>query len=355
MKKILFIVTLFFVFFAEAQNKGEILFLVGTYTDSDSEGIYLYETDNQFSTFKKVTSTFVKNPSYLTVSPDEKFLFSVSENGQEDSEVYSFSLNKETREINPINYQNTFGGAPCYIIYNNDNKSVMTANYTGGNISVFPTDGQGFVQEISQNIPFEKQSHLHSLLRLSDNKRIYAADLGADKIYAFEINQERLQRIRNEDITLKKGTGPRHFTFSTDGKFLYVLGELSREVIVFENKKNKFVKLQTIATDEFTNGKGAADIHISPDGKFLYASNRLINDGIAIFSVQKSGKLKKIGYQVTKKHPRNFAITPDGKYMFVASRDENAVQIFQIKPNGLLELTNEFYVPKPVCIRFLKL
>lgn len=354
MKKVLFIFTLFLGVFSTAQNKNEMLFLVGTYTDSDSEGIYLYRTDNQFTTFEKVTSAYIKNPSYLTVSPDEKYVFSVSENDQEDSQVHSFSLDVNATEITQISYQNTFGGAPCYIVYDSDNKKIMTANYTGGNISVFPVDLQGFLGEISQNVSFLPQSHLHALVFSPDRKRLYASDLGADKIYAFEIRQGELQHIENEDVNLEKGTGPRHFTFSADGKFMYVLGELSREVVVFERKNHVFKKLQTIATDTFTHGKGAADIHIAPNGKFLYASNRLVNDGIAIFSVQKTGKLKKIGYQTTKKHPRNFAITPNGDYMLVASRDEDAIQVFRIKPNGLLEFKKEFSLPRPVCIRFLK-
>ncbi|MFK8276251.1 lactonase family protein [Capnocytophaga cynodegmi] len=356
MKKLFSAITLLLLFsvISLAQNGKNIQFLVGTYTDSDSEGIYLYNFDKVNLKFEKITSVFAKNPSYLALSPDEKLLFSVSENGQEDSEVLSFSLDKKVGKINLINAQNTKGGAPCYVMYDSGNKNVITANYTGGNISVFTITENGVLQEISQNITFDKHSHLHSVQFSPDKKRVLATDLGTDKVYSFKLKDNQLQRIQNEDITLPKGMGPRHFTFSADGKYLYVLGELSREIIVLKQKKNQFIKLQAIATDEFTNGKGAADIHISPDGKFLYASNRLVNDGIAIFSIQKSGKLKKIGYQTTKKHPRNFAITSDGRYMFVASRDENIIQVFEIQLNGLLDLKTELNVPKPVCIQFLQ-
>ncbi|MDO5104385.1 lactonase family protein [Capnocytophaga sp.] len=354
MKKIFVIIALFFALISSAQNGKNIQFLVGTYTDSGSDGIYLYETDNEFDTFEKVTSVFVKNPSYMALSSDEKFLFSVSENDQNDSEVFSFSLDKKEGKIQPVNHQNTFGGAPCYIMYDADNKNVITANYTGGNISVFSVAEDGNLSEISQNIAFEKHSHLHSVQFSPDKKRILATDLGADKIYSFQLKDRKLQRVQNEEVSLGKGTGPRHFVFSSNGKFLYVLGELSRKISVFSYKNNKITEIQSVATDEFRDGQGAADIHVSPDGKFLYASNRLVNDGIAIFSIQKSGKLKKVGYQSTKKHPRNFAITPDGKHMLVASRDENAVQVFEIQKDGLLRLKNELRLPKPVFIRFLK-
>ncbi|MDO4782978.1 MAG: lactonase family protein [Capnocytophaga felis] len=354
MKKIFFIITLLFTVISLAQNEKNIQFLVGTYTDSGSEGIYMYKFDKENFKFEKITSVFMKNPSYLTLSPDDKFLFAVSENDQNDSEVFSFSLNKEKGKIELINNQNTFGGAPCYIMYDSDNENVITANYTGGNISVFPVKEDGSLKEISQNIPFEKHSHLHSVQLSPDKKRILATDLGTDEIYSFQMKKGKLHRIFNEEIKLPKGTGPRHFVFSSDGKFLYVLGELSRKISVFNCRNNKYTEIQSVATDDFHNGKGAADIHISPNGKFLYASNRLVNDGIAIFSIQKSGKLKKIGYELTKKHPRNFAITSDGKYMFVASRDENTIQVFEIQNNGLLKLKTELSVPKPVCVQFLK-
>ncbi|GIM49096.1 lactonase family protein [Capnocytophaga stomatis] len=354
MKKIFVIIALFFALISSAQNGKNIQFLVGTYTDSDSEGIYMYNFDKESFKFEKITSVFVKNPSYLTLSPDEKFLFSVSENDQNDSEVFSFSLDKKNGKIELISNQNTFGGAPCYVMYDSDNKNVMTSNYTGGNISVFPVTENGSLKKISQNIPFEKHSHLHSAQLSPDKKRILAADLGTDEIYSFQMKKGKLHRVLNEGIKLPKGTGPRHFAFSSDGKFLYVLGELSRKIFVFSCKNNKCAEIQLITTDDFHDGKGAADIHINPNGKFLYASNRLVNDGIAIFSIQKSGKLEKIGYEPTKKHPRNFAITSDGKYMFVASRDENSVQVFEIQKNGLLELKTELSIPKPVCIQFLK-
>lgn len=343
----------FLGFLSSAQNNDKISFLLGTYTDSDSEGIYLYQTDKTFTKIEKVTSVFAKNPSYLAVSPNQKNLFSVSENGQEDSEVLSFDLDKKGGKITLINSQNTDGGAPCYVLYDSDNKIVMTANYTGGNISVFPVQKDGVLGEISQNINFVSHSHLHSLQISPDGKRLWAADLGTDKLYAFRRENNMLQRVDNEDIIFNKGFGPRHFTFSNNGKYLYVLGELSREIVVLKRNKNRFVKIQIIETDDFREGKGAADIHISPNGKYLYASNRLVNDGIAIFSIEKSGKLKKIGYQSTKKHPRNFAISSDGKYMLVASRDDNSVQVYEIQKDGALQLKNEFTVPKPVCILFL--
>lgn len=337
-----------------AQNKKELQFLVGTYTDTNSEGIYWYKTDNQFSNFEKITSTFIKNPSYLTLSSDEKFLFSVSENDQHDSELFSFSLNKKYKKIRPISQKNTQGGAPCFVMYNAENKIVITANYTGGNISVFGANPDGDLSEIRQKIDFSENSHLHCLVSSPDKKQVIATDLGTDMLYVFEWKNGVLQQDENKSIKLTSGTGPRHLIFSPNGKYLYVLGEFSRKINVFRYKNNKLSEIQQVETDGSIDVKGGADIRISPDGKYLYASNRLKNDGIAIFSIQKSGKLNKIDYQITKKHPRNFVISPDGKYLLVASRDEDAIQVFEIQHDGLLQLKNELNIPKPVCIQFLK-
>lgn len=142
-------------------------------------------------------------------------------------------------------------------------------------------------------------------------------------------------------------------TFHPNQKWAYGIGELSGKVVAFEYAKNTLTAFQTIEADTIP-ARGSADIHISPNGKFLYASNRLQNDGIAIFSIANTGKLTKIGYQPTAKHPRNFVISPNGKYLLVASRDENKVQIFTVLENGLLKNTGkEIIVPKPVCLKFV--
>ena len=226
-----------------AQNERELQFLVGTYTDTNSEGIYWYKSDNQFSNFEKISSVFIKNPSYLTLSPDEKFLFSVSENNQYDSELFSFLLDKNQEEIRPISQQNAQGGAPCFIIYNTENNLVMTANYTGGNISVFGVNSDGILSEIRQKIDFSENSHMHCLISSPDKKRIIATDLGTDMLYLFKWKNGMLQLSENESIKLTKGTGPRHLVFSPNGKYLYVLGEFSRKISVFRYKSNKLYEI----------------------------------------------------------------------------------------------------------------
>jgi tetratricopeptide (TPR) repeat protein len=154
---------------------------------------------------------------------------------------------------------------------------------------------------------------------------------------------------------VKAGSGPRHLTFSPNGNYAYLINELSGTVIAFEYKDGDLKEIQTIVADTVC-AKGSGDIHISPDGKFLYASNRLKADGIAIFSIQPdNGILTKVGYQLTGIHPRNFIITPNGKYMLVACRDSNVIQIYERDADtGLLtDIHGDIKVDKPVCVKFI--
>ena len=155
---------------------------------------------------------------------------------------------------------------------------------------------------------------------------------------------------------MKAGSGPRHLTFSPNGHYAYLINELSGTVIAFEYKDGDLKEMQTIAADT-VNAQGSADIHISPDGKFLYASNRLKADGIAIFNIHPdNGMLSKAGYQLTGIHPRNFIITPNGKYLLVACRDSNVIQVYERDADtGLLtDVQQDIKVDKPVCIRFVR-
>ena len=156
---------------------------------------------------------------------------------------------------------------------------------------------------------------------------------------------------------LPDGEGPRHTEFHPNGRFAYVIGELSGNISALKWKNNGDLELiQTISADSL-HAAGSADIHLSPDGKYLYASNRLKGDGIAIFKVDSSnGMIKKIGYQPTGIHPRNFAISPNGKYLLCACRDDNKIQLFQIDPSSgtLVKMDKEIKLHQPVCLKFVK-
>ena len=207
----------------------------------------------------------------------------------------------------------------------------------------------------------ERVAHIHCIIPSPDKKYILATDLGNDRVYCFRYNKKASKKA--EVLTAQQvayqvsdGQGPRHLTFSKDGRFAYLINELGGECVVLSYRKGKLKEVQRLMADE-GGGRGSADIHISPDGRFLYTSHRLKKDGIAIFAINaKNGTLTKIGYQLTGVHPRNFAITPNGKYLLVACRDDNKIQVFQRDEvtGRLTETSQEIEVDKPTCILFAK-
>ena len=256
------------------------------------------------------------------------------------------------------------GADPCYVATNG--KEVLTANYSGGSMSIFPLKKNGSLEPVdtlfegSTGGPdTERQAtpHVHCTVFSPDGKYIFATDFSADRILRFVIHPKSIiPHPSAEAIDVDPNSGPRHLTFSPNGKYAYLISELSGNITAFSYLDGKLEKIQTIAADTL-RARGSADIHLSPDGKYLYASNRLKGDGLAIFEVNpENGMLAKVGYQLTGIHPRNFIITPNGKYLLAACRDSHVIQVFQRDPvTGLLSDTHQdISINKPVCIQFVK-
>lgn len=348
-------------------SQNEMYMLVGTYTSGESNGIYVYKLDTVTGTSTYVSEVNVDNPSYLVLDPTQKFVYAVTEDeGKETSAVNSFSFNKKDGKLTFINKVLTEGGAPCYINIDSTGKNLVTANYLGGSISTFKADDNGVIKSPPSLITFDgkgvdkerqEQPHLHCVQFSPDNKYLFADDLGTDKIYKFEVNPDGnsfLTKGTPESFSVKAGSGPRHLTFHPNNKYAYLITELSGDVVVFDYKDGNLTEKQTVKADSL-GAKGSADIHLTPDGRFLYASNRLKGDGIAIFSLDpEDGILTKVGYQETGIHPRNFAITPNGKLLLVANRDSDLIEVFKINQNtGMLEKTGyDINLDMPVCIKF---
>jgi 6-phosphogluconolactonase (cycloisomerase 2 family) len=355
-------------------DEGDLFLLVGTYTSPEgSRGVYVYRFNAVTGKSDSVSMVEVDNPSYLTVSPDEKFVYAVSEDDEAGGSAHAFSFDKQHGILTPINSSPTLSSGPCYITMHSNGRDLHTANYGGGSITSFQTNEDGSLTPATSVIQFkgsgsdsirQERSHLHSVMYSPDGQFLFAADLGTDKLYRFGVNdtpfagQPSLQQSSMKEFMLPPGTGPRHFDFHPDGgKYLYLLGELSGEVIVFDYHFGELVQKQVIAADT-VKARGSADIHVSPDGRHLYASNRLQADGIAIFAIHpEDGTLTKVGYQLTVKHPRNFVITPNGKFLLVAGRDDNRIQVFSVDTEtGLLtDIHQPVGVSKPVCLKFVRM
>ena len=339
------------LFCAKAQN--DIDLVIGTY----GEHIYIYNIDCQTLELTLKAKAEAKNASYALAEAGQ--IFAVSEVG-EGSGAYSFQVN--AAEDGGMTLQKTAdrrqtGADPCFVMHYAEQylgAYMMTANYSGGSVSVFPIRN-GQIGERVEQICFEgsgpvegrqESSHIHQLKAVPNAEGyILASDLGADVIRLLKAGKGEgtgtLELTHIEDIECPAGSGPRHMEFSEDGKMLYCIAELSGEVLAYkvrQGRKPSFKLVQRIQADE-VNAGGSADIHMHPSGQWLYTSHRLENDGISIFKVLEDGKLEKIGYAHTGRHPRNFMITPDGKILVVACRDDRSLQVFRIEPDGTLTQT----------------
>ena len=345
--------------------------LVGSYGPADQEGIKVYKFNQATGEGQYVSGVKgISNPSYQTVSKDGKRVYSVGEDDGGTACANALTFDAATGTLTLINSQPTQGAAPCHIALSPEEDYVVTANYNGSNISLFPLDEEGRLKP-GQTIGFEGSGpdkerqaipHLHFVYFTPDNHYLLANDLGTDRIHRFPLNTRQkgsntplVDRQRASDIRLTPGSGPRHAVFSADGRFAYLITELSGEVMAFTYDGDSLSLMQTIQADTL-DARGSADIHLSPDGRFLYASNRLKGDGLAIFRVNpEDGTLSKAGYQPTGIHPRNFVLTPNGQYLLVACRDTDEIQIFaRDASTGLLTDTGRrIKTTKPVCLKFI--
>lgn len=349
-------------------ENNEMYMFVGTYTGGDSKGIYVYALDTVAGTSRYVSEINVENPSYLVLDSTEKYVYAVTEDDDiSKAAINAFRFNKQEGKLSFINKQLTGGAAPCHVNIDKSGKHIIVSNYNGGSLSLFDTNEDGSLNPSSKVINFvgqgvdkerQNQSHIHFSQFSPDQKYLFADDLGTDKIHKFIVNpQDSINYLSIGTPSFFKvadGLGPRHLAFHPNGKYAYLITEMGGDVVVFDYNDGNLNQKQTIKADTL-KAKGSADIHISPDGKFVYASNRLKGDGLAIFSVNQSdGKLTKVGYQPTGKHPRNFVITPNGRFLLVANRDSDQIQIFKRDlKTGLLENTEQdIEVGMPVCLIF---
>ncbi len=343
-------------------QKAPVPMFVGTYTDKGSSGIYSFMFDQETGKFDLEDSARIGNPSYLVLAPDDSFLYCVSEYTGDDATVNAFMINPRNGQMRIMNKVLAHGDDPCSITTHG--RKAFTANYSSGSISVFDIERDGTLFDSGEVIEYsnpsnvdtvrQAASHLHTVMRSPDGHYMFVTDLGGDCIYKFELRPD-FKKGTPERTDLPKGCGPRHIDFSADSKYMYVITELSDEIIVFDYEpvRGLLTQKQVVKASD-AGARGGADIHVSPDGKFLYASVRLKNDGIAIFKIKPDGTLEKVGYQNTGKHPRNFAITPNGKYLLVACRDDNRIEVYERNAEtGLLTSTaRAMQVSQPACIQF---
>jgi 6-phosphogluconolactonase (cycloisomerase 2 family) len=366
MKKYIITIILFPLLVACSSDK--LTYVVGTYTAEGSYGIYSLRFDQSDCTATILDSVAAVNPSFVIPSKNGRYVYAVSEITPDDSaSVTVYKFNRKKGSFRKVGEALTGGGDPCHLSTNG--KMLVCSNYSGGNLTVFRLRRNGRLARkpvvypgstggpdaLRQALP-----HIHCSVFSPDGKYLYASDFSADRLLRFNVEGKRL--IPSADAAgkpvsyrLDDDYGPRHIEFSPDGKSLCVIGELSGSVTAFRYNDGDLFRTQVVTTDPYA-GRGSADLHFSPDGRFLYTSNRLVSDGISIMSVSREGALSYVTNQATRIHPRNFTITPNGKYLLSACRDSHCIQVFsRDSKTGLLTDTGlSVNLSQPVCLSLVR-
>jgi 6-phosphogluconolactonase len=348
--------------------------IVGTYDSPKSEGVYVYKYNSNDGTAKEISHVKTPNASFVAVSPNEKYVYAVHEDAPQNGkggEIVAFNFNKETGTLSFINKQPSGGDHPCHVETDKTGKWVFASNYSSGSISVYPVNadgGLGMATTIQhygsgKNQERQKGPHAHGAIISADNRWLFVTDLGIDKvmIYSFDAATGKLTPAKQSFAKTIAGSGPRLITFHPTNKYAYVVEELTGTVMVYKYKKGKLDLKQRISTmPEGDKGfPGSADIHISTDGKFLYASNRGDANTIAIYSINNSdGRLTSIGHQSTLgKAPRNFSIDPSGKFLLCENQNSDEIVVFDRDSiTGLLtDSGKRIAIGKPVCIKWISI
>ncbi|WP_234735741.1 lactonase family protein [Tellurirhabdus bombi] len=369
----LIFVSLFMINAAQGQSK-EIIY-VGTYSVRGSEGVYVFEFDRSKGTLQPLqTIASAKSPSFLAIHPSQKFLYSVNEGAPESGGVSSFSIDPKTGKLTLMNQESSRGKGPCHISIDQTGKLAFVSNYGGGRFTVLPIASDGKLETATDSLSYtgsgpntkrQEKPHIHSATVSPDNRFVYVADLGTDRLYIYEIDQagKTVKPASTPYATVSPGSGPRHMTFHPNGKYVYLVEEMTSSVAVFtrDAKTGALTLIQdnvkSLPSSFTGDNNTSADIHTDPAGRFLFMSNRGHN-ALAIFSIAKDGKLTLVGDQSSGgKTPRNFLVDPKGEYVFAANQDTDNIVVYKMdsKTGKLTPTGTEVKVPAPVCVKLMSL
>ncbi len=368
--RILSILIFLICFDARAQ---EYFMLVGTYDSPQSEGIYVYKFNTSTGFAKEISHIKTSNPSFIAISPDEKYVYAVHETAPQDGkggDIAAFAFNKQNGMLTFINRQLSGGDHPCHVEVDKTGKWLFASNYSSGTLSVLPVNsdgslGKAYTIQHSGSGPFperQKGPHVHGAIISSDNKQLFVTDLGIDKImmYDFDASTGKLSPSEMPFVQSAPGSGPRLLTFQPDQKMAYVVEELSGSISAYnydrKTLKEAWPKI-SLRDKGDTSFPGSADVHISADGKFLYASNRGDINNIVVYELFPGQRMHWVQYQsVLGKTPRNFSIDPSGHFLLAENQNSNEIVIFKRNTNNgkLKDSKKRISIGKPVCIKWIR-
>jgi 6-phosphogluconolactonase len=340
---------------------------------SSNDGIGLYQFDADTGTLTAAgTAGPAQSPGFLATSPDQKFLYATVNLKGNAGGIEGFAINAATGKLTEINRQASGGEGPTFVSVDPSGTNVLVANYGSATVSVLPVDRKGelspascVIQQSGSGLDPQRQQHAyaHSINCDPSGKFAVACDLGADKLFIYRFDKKAGLLSVNTPATaiVPAGSGPRHLTFSRDGNFCYVINELNDTIIAyrFNADQGTLTDIQTVTTlKDNVKGSTCAEVQIDPQGRFLYASNRLTTNYLTIFSIDPvTGTLMRVGYQdCFGKTPRNFRIDPSGHFLLVANQDSNSLTLFAIdQHSGQLTAVGRPFntVHAPTCVKFV--
>ena len=347
----------------------------GTYTDTDSRGIYVSRFEPTTGRLSEPSvAAAAAQPSFLAFHPSGTHLYAVNElqelEGRASGGVSAFAVDPATGDLRLINRQPSEGASPCHLVVAPDGRHLLVANYHGGSVAVLPIARDGsvwpatcVVRHEGRGPSAERQEgpHAHSIHLDAETRRALAVDLGADRIFLYDVDAAagRLTPADPAFVPLAPGSGPRHLAFHPNRRWLYVDNELLSTVAAFERDAGgSWTPLETVPTlpQGWTGANTTAEIALTPDGRFLYVSNRG-HDSLAVFAVDpSSGALTPRGHTPTLgRTPRHFAVDPAGRYLLAAHQDSDDVVVFRIdeRTGALVPTGSRVSVPRPVCVLFV--
>jgi 6-phosphogluconolactonase len=356
-----------------APEKLDVYF--GTYTGGGSEGVYFSRLDLKSGKLSEpVLAGKLDNPSFLAVHPTKKYLYAVGEvnnfQGRKGGVVSAFSIDAASGMLNLLNQQSSEGAGPCHLSIDATGKVALVANYGGGSVASLPIGEDGRLGAAASAIQHEGSSvnkgrqagpHAHSINVDAGNRFAFACDLGLDKVLIYKLDPQTGKIVPNDPpfAATPPGGGPRHFAFHPSGKYAYANLEMTSSVtaFAFDPAKGSLTELQTLSTlPQETKGNSTAETQCSPDGKWVFVSNRG-HDSIAIFEVDAAtGKLTAKGHAPSGgKTPRNFCVDPTGSYIVAANQGTGNAVVLRIdaKTGALTPTGSDVKVPKAVCVKFI--
>jgi 6-phosphogluconolactonase len=363
------IVLLLILFLSACTEKSiekEILYV------ASSEGLYVVEFNRSQKAFNLIQQVSDRTGSFQAIHPDGNFLYTISGKSvtpdNDYGSVAAYQIDQDTGMLSFINIRSAEGRGPAHVSIDPQGRFAYVSNYGEGNLSSYPIRDDGSLGEAVSVIQHEgssineqrqKKPYVHSAIPSEDGKFVYVSDLGIDKIMIYEVDQEtgELSPAESPYVEIEPGSGPRHFTLHPQKDFAYSVDELSSTVTVlaFDSSTGALQLVQRVdmLPEDYDEASYSADIHISPDGRFLYASNRG-HDSLAIYSIDTAtGQIELLRHESTRGgHPRNFAVDTKGQYVFVTNRDDNNLVLFERDlDTGLLEYTGEeFEIPSAICV-----